>query len=486
VTTVLAGRYRLERRLASGGMGDVWRATDTLLERPVAVKLLREALAENPVVAERFRREALTAASLSHPNMAGVFDYLEEDGRPGIVMEMVDGETLAVRLAREGLLEIPDAVAIAIEVLAALAAAHEAGVVHRDVKPGNVMLTPRGEVKVTDFGIARAAGDATLTESGFVIGTAHYTSPEQVQGHPATAAADLYGVGVLLYECLTGNRPFDAETPVAAALKRLTEDPPLPRSHRRDIPGALEAVVLRALARDPLQRHGSAAEMANALAGALAQSSTAPMRAAAGPGATEVLRIPDEATVMLRRAPGPRPARRRPRVPRGRAAIWLAAALVLLTGGFLVAALRGPVTTTVPSFTGKTADAAITLALRAGIDPKLVTATSRRPAGEVIAQSIAPGATVKRGATVTLTLSTGPPPCCAVPRLSGLTAARAEEVLSSQGLRLGEVRVQEAAGVEPGTVLSQGSAPGTILSPGSNVDIVIAKAERKHRGKGND
>ncbi|MGH2726771.1 MAG: serine/threonine-protein kinase, partial [Actinomycetota bacterium] len=212
---VLGDRYRLEAQVATGGMGEVWRATDTLLERTVAVKLLRESLAEDPVLSERFRREALMAARLSHPNMADVFDYVQDDARPGIVMEYVDGETLAERIAREGALSVADAVRITSALLAVLQVAHDQGVVHRDVKPGNVMLPPADGVKVTDFGIARATGHETITETGMVVGTAHYLSPEQVSGKPARPESDIYSAGAILYEMLTGKKPFEAETPLA-------------------------------------------------------------------------------------------------------------------------------------------------------------------------------------------------------------------------------------------------------------------------------
>src|SRR5690349_11823276 len=176
VETLLAGRYLLEEQIAVGGMGEVWRARDQVLERPVAVKLLHDSLAGDDKAAERFRREALTAAQISHPNMANVFDYIEEDGKPGIVMEYVPSQTLAQRLARKPL-PIAESVRIADDVLAALERAHAAGIIHRDIKPPNILLTPDGDVKVTDFGIARALGDASLTQTGTVMGTAHYSAP---------------------------------------------------------------------------------------------------------------------------------------------------------------------------------------------------------------------------------------------------------------------------------------------------------------------
>ncbi|MGH2795577.1 MAG: protein kinase domain-containing protein, partial [Actinomycetota bacterium] len=284
---VLAERYRLEDQVATGGMGEVWRATDMLLERTVAVKLLRESLAADPVVSERFRREALMAARLSHPNMADVYDYVQEADRPGIVMEFVEGETLAGLIARDGALDVTDAVRIASALLAVLQIAHEAGIVHRDVKPGNVMISPTGEVKVTDFGIARAAGHETLTETGMVVGTAHYLSPEQVSGKPATPSSDIYAAGTILYEMLTGEKPFAAETPLAVAMRRLNEDPTPPREHRPDIPEPVAQVVQRSLQREPDRRYASAKGMRSALETALASAPTPP--AGLDPTRTEVM-----------------------------------------------------------------------------------------------------------------------------------------------------------------------------------------------------
>ncbi|MGH2728368.1 MAG: protein kinase domain-containing protein, partial [Actinomycetota bacterium] len=288
---VLGNRYRLETQVATGGMGEVWRATDTLLERTVAVKLLRESLAEDPVLSERFRREALMAARLSHPNMADVFDYVQEDARPGIVMEYVEGETLAERITRGGALPVADAVRITSALLAVLEVAHDEGIVHRDVKPGNIMLPPAEGVKVTDFGIAQARGHETLTETGMVMGTAHYLSPEQVSGKQATPESDIYSAGAILYEMLTGKKPFEAETPLAVAMRRLTDDPVPPRAHRPDLPETIEHIVMRALARDPRQRFRSANAMRSALESAYAAQP--PPTPRIDPSPTQVLPVAD-------------------------------------------------------------------------------------------------------------------------------------------------------------------------------------------------
>jgi eukaryotic-like serine/threonine-protein kinase len=258
---VLAGRYRLVRRLASGGMGQVWRANDEILSRPVAVKLLRSEYAEDPEFLDRFRAEARRTAALSHPGIASVFDY-GETGDPGaagttayLVMELVEGEPLSVLLAREGRLSPAHTLDVLAQSALALDSAHHAGVVHRDVKPSNLLLRRDGVVKVTDFGIAHAADEAPRTEAGLVVGTAAYLSPEQVACRPATPSSDVYALGVVAYECLAGRRPFTGDHPIALALAhRRSAPPPLPD----DVPDAVRELVSWTMAKVPRARPPSA------------------------------------------------------------------------------------------------------------------------------------------------------------------------------------------------------------------------------------
>jgi serine/threonine-protein kinase len=271
-----ANRYRLDSRIATGGMGEVWRATDTALGREVAVKVLKAEYADDPAFRQRFAIEARHAAALHHPGVAGVFDFGEahsagaDDGsgvpRPFLVMELVEGEPLSTLLRRgleSGRTLDRDAVR---DLLAqagdAIGAAHLAGIVHRDVKPANMMVTPSGQLKVTDFGIARAADGAGITQTGAVMGTPQYLSPEQAQGQPATPRSDVYSLGVVAFECLAGRRPFDADSPIATALAHIREPvPDLPA----DVPDDLAAVVRRALAKDPAERYADGGEFAAAL-----------------------------------------------------------------------------------------------------------------------------------------------------------------------------------------------------------------------------
>jgi serine/threonine-protein kinase len=256
---VLAGRYHLQGRIASGGMGEVWRAADTVLERPVAVKLLRSEYSGDADTLARFRAEARHAAAVSHPGIAHVYDYGEggPDGSPFLVMELVDGPALTELLAR-GPLDIVQALDVVAQAAAALAAAHAAGLVHRDIKPGNLLVTPGGTVKITDFGIAYAAGSAPLTRTGALIGTPAYLAPERIVGAAATAASDLYSLGIVEYECLAGTPPFTG-TPMQIVLAHQRRAlPPLPPG----VPDPVAAFVSELTARDPADRPGSAAEVA--------------------------------------------------------------------------------------------------------------------------------------------------------------------------------------------------------------------------------
>ncbi len=272
-----AGRYRLEQRLATGGMGEVWRATDTSLGREVAVKLLKQEYADDPSFRARFETEAQHAGALHHPNIATVYDYgAGADGRPYLVMELVDGQPLSALIRPDTPMD-PTAVRdLLAQAADGLAAAHAAGIVHRDVKPANLLVTPDRHVKITDFGIARAAEGMGLTQTGEVMGTPQYLSPEQAQGQTATPASDVYSLGVVAFECLAGRRPYVADTAVATALMHLREPvPALPD----DVPADLAAVVRRAMAKLPQDRYADGA----ALAAALRDPATAATQVAAVP-----------------------------------------------------------------------------------------------------------------------------------------------------------------------------------------------------------
>ena len=274
----LNGRYRMEALLAVGGMGEVWAGRDLLLDRAVAVKVLAGALAGDGRAAERLRREARAAGRLEHPNIARVLDLGEHDGRPYLVMELLEGESLAARIDRAGAMAPAEAARVVAAVADALEAAHQAGVVHRDVKPGNVFLTnasltAAGEVKVLDFGIAAAAGDTAIT-TGDLLGTAAYLAPERVLGHRATPAADIYALGVVLYELLAGHRPFAGDSDVELAMAHVNATPPPLSESAPATPPSLIAACHQALAKDPACRPSSAAEFARLVRASDAERST--------------------------------------------------------------------------------------------------------------------------------------------------------------------------------------------------------------------
>jgi eukaryotic-like serine/threonine-protein kinase len=340
---LLGGRYRLLRPIASGGMGAVWEAEDTVLHRRVAVKVLSESLSSDEHFIERFRREARAAAALSHPSVAGVFDYGVDGDTHFIVMELISGETLAARLAR-GPLPWEEAVQIAERVAGALQHAHRAGGIHRDVKPGNIMLTPDGGVKVMDFGIASAASATPITGSGTAMGTATYISPEQAAGHRATPASDVYSLGVVLYEMLAGRPPFSGSSPVAVATAHVHDEPPPLRTLAPDAPAHVVATCELALSKDPGKRPPSAMAFAEMLRspGAVPPSPdepaqgeptakiTLPPTTAVFPGVVEAGTPPLGLTVT---EPPPRsvgPPHRPPRRRRGAFLLLLAALVIAL------------------------------------------------------------------------------------------------------------------------------------------------------------
>jgi serine/threonine-protein kinase len=348
VGTTLAGRYRLDAKVGTGGMSTVWRAFDTVLERPVALKLMHREIAAADEQLERFRREARAVAQLNHPHIVQVIDYGSDEDVPFIVFEYVHGETLKDRIRRLGRLAVPEAIAYAIEIARALGAAHERGIVHRDVKPQNVLVDEEGSAKVTDFGIARTLDQEGLTADGRVLGTTDYVSPEQALGHTVTGQSDLYSLGVVLFEMLTGDVPFRGENQVAVAMRHVREELPDVQQRRPEVSSALAAVLDRATAKDLGRRHPTARALIADLEDVLAIETA---RAGQATG---------EATAVLRTLPEPTRARLplRLRTSTRVVAVVLALAAVAVAGVLYFAAEgteRG--TTPVASAPADSADA---------------------------------------------------------------------------------------------------------------------------------
>jgi len=363
--TVIAGRYRLDEHRAHGGMADVWKATDLSLNRTVAVKLLKPHLATEGTVAERFRREALVAAGLNDPHVVTVHDAVEDNGRQAVIMEFVDGKSLRETLDKKGSLSLKLTVHIGVAVCAALDAAHRAGIIHRDVKPGNILLTENGRVMLTDFGIAKAlSGDQDLTNENIMMGTAKYLSPEQVLGDELGPAADVYSLGLVLYECLAGKVPFMGASDTETALARLKKDPTPLHTVKPDLDPGVLRVIHRMLEREPGKRYATGAEASRALRAAggitLGSSSTeVPRSKDPTPPPNKVIRTktggtPSSGTPRDRTPSAP--IAKKPTFPMKPA--WLAGAVVgLLAVGVVVASVTGedsPTTTVAPSNPGVT------------------------------------------------------------------------------------------------------------------------------------
>ncbi len=470
---LLSGRYEILDRLGGGGMSVVYRARDTYLGRLVSIKVLRQQLTADPAFLERFRREARAVAALSHPNVVSLYDVGQQGDCHYLVMEYVEGETLRERIQREGRLSPREAVRIGVQVLAALGHAHARRVVHRDVKPHNILLTPEGRVKVTDFGIAQAAGWSTLVHTGTVIGSAHYFSPEQARGQPADARSDLYSFGVVLYEMLAGRVPFDGENPVAVALKHVQEEPAPLRSLNPAVPPELETAVVRALAKDPARRFASAGQFSEAL-----------VRGLPGDGPRW-----EEDTIELgvprSTAPVPAAADDPPEeeggVGSGRR--WLLAglaALLLVLGaagwaGFAVWRWFQVPVVKVPDVRRLSLTDASSALRGRGLTSEVVGERSSNdlPANYVLEQDPQGGEEVKAGRTVSLIVSKGPE-LVTVPDVRGRHRQEAANLLENADLGV-DVSERYDETVAQGYVIEQQPPRGTRVAGGTRVYLVVSK-----------
>jgi serine/threonine-protein kinase len=474
---VYSQRYELVRRIARGGMAEVFLAHDLLLDRPVALKVLFPELSVDPSFVERFRREAQAAANLSHPNIVSVFDWGEADGTYFIVMEYVDGRPLSSVIHEQGRLPVGWAAAIGAEVAAALAFAHRHGVVHRDVKPGNVLLSEDGHVKVADFGIARAANtEGDLTQTGAVMGTATYFSPEQAQGQGVDARSDVYSLGIVLYEMVTGRPPFSGDNPLAVAYKHVREIPLTPRQLDPAIPPAFDAIVLQAMAKMPQDRYMSADEMrADLLRFQHGQTVLAfpPTMAATRLQDATMAGPPTGRTATISPTAIPPSARRR-RL-RGR---YLAVLALLLAGlavllWLLLRSSGAPASFTVPNVVLQPVGSATQTLQNEG----LKVATQDVPAGlgfgpgSVVDQSPKPPSKVSKGDTVTLKVA-GAPAQVTVPDVTGQDVSSATTQLQQAGFTVSQQAQQ--SNQTPGTVIDQSPAGNTQADQGSKVTLTVS------------
>ncbi|MDQ3964975.1 MAG: Stk1 family PASTA domain-containing Ser/Thr kinase [Actinomycetota bacterium] len=487
---LIGGRYALGDLLGSGGMAQVYLAHDEVLDRDVALKILCKQYAEDEEFVERFRREARSAARLSHPNIVAVYDQGQtEDGTYYIAMEYVPGETLKDRIRRDGPFEPSAAAGVALRIAEALSVAHEKGVIHRDIKPQNVLVTPKGDAKVTDFGIARAATATTTSRSSLIFGTAGYMSPEQAMGEPVGPESDLYSLGIVLYEMLTGEQPYGGtENPIVEAMKHVNEPPRSPREVNPEVPEPLDAVTVKLLAKNPEDRYASAAELAEDLE--RARSGLPPV--AEDPEETEkmiVLPPPlppggDEQTKRTAvqppvavpiEAPG-HDGRRRGRLFPVLGALLLLGAILLgglawaLTQGFF-----GIGSAEVPSLEGLTREEAQQRLAESGLTLGDVgeAPSDSAPAGTVVEQDLQAGTSVKRETPVSITLSSGRERVT-VPDLAGLSLTEAERALSEAGLKLGRRDETPSDTVPLGMVIKQNPTKGEEVEPGTAVDVVVS------------
>jgi serine/threonine-protein kinase len=463
--TLIDNRYRVLGPLGSGGMADVYLADDTHLGRRVAVKVMHERFAQDPQFISRFEREASAAAGLQHKNVVGVYDRGAFGNTRYIVMEFIDGRTLKDMIRQQGAMQPLQAIAIAEQVLAAAGFAHQRGVIHRDLKPANVIVDHEGNAKVADFGIAHQ-GASDVTQAGVMLGTAQYVSPEQAQGHPPQAASDLYSVGVMLFEMLTGQVPFAGESSMAIALKHINEQPPIPSQVNPASPQPLDAVVMQALNKDPNLRFRSAAEFAAALAQARAV-----ITGQAPPTAVTAV-VPPPVTQATPAAVAGDAAARRKRI-----IIWSCVAALAVILGLLAAwLLLKPAQVTVPYVIGRTVDDAQAKIRTAGLESEIVRRRDNAPAGEVVAQDPARGEQVDEGSTVLITVSTGPG-TVEVPKVEGLPQSRAERELEELGLKP-KIQKEYSSEIEKGQATRTVPAAGDKAERGSTIDLFISRGPK--------
>ena len=484
---ILDNRYEIIKRLGSGGMADVFLARDRDLGREVAIKILYERYARDDEFVARFRREAQAAAGLNHPHIVSIYDRGEADGSYYIAMEYLEGKSLKDVIIEHGKLPPAQAISVAGQILQALQFAHDHNVIHRDIKPHNIVINGQGQVKVTDFGIARAGTSAKMTETGSILGTAQYLSPEQAKGKAVEQGSDLYSVGVVLYEMLTGQVPFEGENPVAIALKHLSDDPVPPQVLVPEIPDNLNMVVMRALAKDPRDRYQNAGEFLadldrvkkNLPVTAPAASDTDRTNVIPAAAAAAMMGRPaNDARTMIQPAAeagaagGGKPSRRK----------WLYLALVvailaLIGAGVFLLAFAQQGSVEVPNVVGMDQAQAENAIRAQDLSPVIDSQdySDTIPAGKVLSQNPPAGSKISKNGAVHLVISLGTSKVMVPDGLAGQTASFVEAKLREVGLNPNRQPDTYSSTVAEGNVISVDPASGTPVQKGSAVKYVVSK-----------
>ena len=480
---VLSDRYRIVKHLARGGMADVYEAEDTLLNRAVAVKVLHANFASDDAFVARFRREAQAAANLSHPNIVAIYDWGQDEGTYFMVMELIRGRTLREMLRTEGAILPRRAAEIAAEAAAALSIAHQHGVFHRDIKPGNIMITDEGTVKVTDFGIARALDDSEeLTRTGAVIGTATYFSPEQAQGLPADERSDVYSLGIVLYEMLAGKPPFTGESPVAVAYQHVSEPAIPPDVVNPEVPRELSAIDEHAIQKAPDQRYQSADEFRSDLDRYLAGSEPIAAAAVVAAAPTAVITAPGAASAATYAAGGTPPPASPPET-RSQRSYWVivgALAAVLLVGLFLLWQLLSggeevAATVEIPDLTNVPAQEAFAILQDLDLKVRALEENSEEVAiGSVIRTDPSAGMQAPVGSFVDVYVSAGQEEF-GIPNLIGEQVDVARTRIEAQGFTVGAIEYKFTEDVDPEIVTEQNPAGGTTAPPGTPVNLIVSR-----------
>jgi eukaryotic-like serine/threonine-protein kinase len=472
--TIVDERYELRQKIGSGGMADVWLAEDTELDRDVAIKILHDRFAQDQEFVERFQREAQAAAGLQHPNVVGVFDRGSFNGTYFIAMEYVDGPSMKDLV--KGGMGTEDAINFTRQILNAARFAHRKGIVHRDLKPQNVLIDNEGRARVADFGIARAGENSDITATGSVMGTAQYISPEQAQGKETTQRSDIYSIGVILYEALTGRVPFEGDSAVAVALKQVNEAPRRPSAINPNVPPALDAVVMRALAKDPDARFTDAEAFLRGLEAAERAPDSPRPEDTAAYAAVSPLGVTDLGEEEeYRDWERERERRRRWR--------WIVAALLAaLVAGLVAFALTRPSKVGVPDVIGQNVDVARAVLDDKGFDVNVKAVPSGAPRDQVVEQDPIPtnrgGGKVDEGSTITLSVSSGPA-IIPIPTVAGLTADEAKKRLQNAGFFSVTTSERFDNSIPKGQVIGTEPAAGTQLSTTQTVTLLISKGANR-------